>query len=196
MPGRPVQAPGSRSSVVVLGATDVGHQRKIRAEAERLTLAIELARDEARLRNEIWGLVVDGGSYRFWRYDEALGQWHDVERHEFNADATENGIEFAVGSQSESSADGTDLSWPADAGSFDAAGVPGDRQPGPEVVIYPSGELTPFEVLVSGARTYAPWVVRSDGIQRAGAFAETEAAEAGEVDDGLSQWLLDNGLIQ
>ena len=189
---------GILASVVVLGATDVGRQRTVRAEAERLALAVELARDEARVRNEVWGLLVDGGSYRFQRYDQAREVWHDVERREYGTDATERGIEFSVGAAgNRPDAAASDFPWEvqgrANGQNPNAAldSARGERPP--DVVIYPGGELTPFEISVTGGDAYAAWVARSDGIQRARALAQTEV---GESTDDFDQWLLDTGLIQ
>ena len=133
---------GILASVVVLGATDVGRQRTIRAEAERLALAVELARDEARLRNAVWGLLVDGGGYRFQEYDDAGDEWHDVTRREFGADATENRIEFVVGPVFEGSEDvAADRPWKHEgrAGGLAHPAAPDDAARPPDVVIYPGG---------------------------------------------------------
>ena len=193
---------GILASVVVLSATDVGRQRTIRAEAERLALAVELARDEARLRNEVWGLVVDGGSYRFQRYDEAGDRWQDVERREFGADATEDGIEFSAGPAQTGPAGGeSDFPGATPAGVqgrggdgiANAVAVSDHGERPPDVVIYPGGELTPFEVVVTGGDAYAAWVAQSDGIQRTRAAVETEVVD---TRDDLDQWLLDTGLVQ
>lgn len=186
---------GILASVVVLGATDVGGQRAIRAEAERLVLAVELARDEARLRNAVWGLLVDDGTYRFQEYDDARDEWHDVDRREFGSDATEDNIEFEVRRISERPEDATGLAgkpegregWTAQ----DAAG--GDEARIPDVVIYPGGEMTPFQIIVSGGEAHVAWVARSDGIQRTRAMAENEVDDE---DDELRDWLQDMGIVQ
>ena len=188
---------GILASVVMLSATDIGRQRAIRAEAERLALAVELARDEARLRNAVWGLAVDGGAYRFRTYDQARDEWHDVERREFGADATEEDIEFVVGPAFEST-DGhrAELAWNEGGGGRqpDMMGVGTDDEArSPDVVIYPGGEVTPFRITVSGGEAYPAWVAHSDGIQRTRAIAETEVAE---VDDDLGDWLRQEGLAQ
>ena len=186
---------GILASVVVLGATDVGRQRAIRAEAERLVLAVELARDESRLRNAVWGLLVDGGTYRFLEYDDAGNEWHDVERREFAADATEDNVEFQVVLLA-SSEDALEPAW--NPGSRGGEGVPrdvaeDDEAPVPDVVIYPGGEMTPFQIIVSGGDAYVAWVARSDGIQRTRAAAENAVDE---VDDDLRDWLHDAGIVQ
>ena len=188
---------GILASVVVLGATDVGRQRTVRAEAERLALAVELARDEARLRNAVWGLLVDRASYRFQEYDDAGGEWHDVERREFSADATGNNIEFVVGVLENVEPASVDGPWSSKAGAGEsparATGLDDDEARPPDVVIYPGGEMTPFKITVSGGEGYAAWIARSDGIQRARARAET-AVDA--VDDGLREWLHQEGFVQ
>ena len=187
---------GILASVVVLGATDVGRQRAIRAEAERLVLAVELARDESRLRNAVWGLLVDGGTYRFLEYDEAGDEWHDVERREFASDATEDNVAFQVSAVSASSEDTLEPAWNPE--SREGESVPtvvaeDDEAPVPDVVIYPGGEMTSFQIIVSGGDAYVAWVARSDGIQRTRAVPENEVDEA---DDDLRNWLQDAGIVQ
>ena len=189
---------GILASVVVLGATDVGGQRAIRAEAGRLVLAVELARDEARLRNAVWGLLIDGSGYRFQEYDDARDEWHDVERREFASDATEDNVEFRVGGIAESTEHAVEPAWrPEGRGGETVRGATGlagvDEARVPDVVIYPGGEMTPFEITVSGGEAYVAWVARSDGIQRTRAMAETDVDE---VDDNLREWLQDSGIVQ
>ena len=189
---------GILASVVILGATDVGRQRTIRAEAERLVLAVELARDESRLRNAVWGLEVDDGAYRFLEYDDAGDEWQDVERREFASDATENNIGFQVERISGSSEDALEPAWNAEGrgdGSVRRAteAVADDEAPVPDVVIYPGGEMTPFKIIVSGGESHVAWVAQSDGIQRTRAVAETDVHE---VDDDLRDWLQDAGIVQ
>lgn len=189
---------GILASVVVLGATDVGRQRTIRAEAERLVLAVELARDEARLRNAVWGLLVDGGSYRFQEYDDVRDEWHDVERREFASDATENDVEFRVGRVLQNAQDPLEPAWDPEGRGGEtvprAADVAGaDEVPVPDVVIYPGGEMTPFKIFVSGGEAYVAWVAQSDGIQRTRTVAENEVDEA---DDDLRDWLQDAGIVR
>ena len=189
---------GILASVVVLGATDVGGQRAIRAEAERLVLAVELARDEARLRNAVWGLLIDGGSYRFQEYDDAGDEWHDVDRREFGSDATKDNIEFQVRRISEHSEDALGLARKVEGRGGEAVqdttgAAGGDEARIPDVVIYPGGEMTPFRITVSGDEAYVAWVARSDGIQRTRAMAENEVDEE---DDDLRDWLQDAGIVQ
>ncbi len=188
---------GILASVVVLGATDVGRQRGIRAEAERLALALELARDEARLRNEVWGLGVSGGSYQFRVYDETENRWREAERPEFAQDATDDGIEFVFVAVATGSRE-----HPLDKPVHAAGGrhgpgrsVAGTDAPDdvPDVVVYPGGELTPFKIVVSGGDAFANWVARSDGVQRVEALLESEDIHD---DDDVEEWLLDAGLVQ
>ncbi len=188
---------GILASVVMLGATDVGRQRAIRAEAERLVLAVELARDESRLRNAVWGLRVDGSTYRFLEYDDAGHEWRDVERPEFASDATENNVEFQVERVSERSEDALDPDWNPQSGGGETVRTtgmrPDDEARVPDVVIYPGGEMTPFRIIVSGGEAHVAWVAQSDGIQRCRAVAENEADQ---MNADLREWLQDAGIVQ
>ena len=169
---------GILAGVVVLSATDVGQQRAIRAEAERLALAVELARGEAQMRNEVWGLAIAPYAYRFLRYDEPAETWHDIERREFAGNTATDGVEFSVATAFADGEPGAgDNDW-AIPGS--EPGTAEDPEALPSVVIYPSGEITPFEVVV--AKGDAPaWIARSDGIQRTKAALESEIVTEDDV---------------
>ena len=165
--------------ITVVGSFDTGRQKAVQIEAERLALAVELARTEALHRNEVWGLAVDRHGYRFQRLEDPDGAWTDVQRPPFSSRTSEAEIAFAVATTFK-----PETGFPGSGGT--------DRERSreregelPAVVIHPGGEITPFEITVSGAEHLREWVAKTDGIQR------TRAAALGELDDAEALDLLD-----
>ena len=131
------------AGVVVVNFVDSAGQRRVQAEAERLALAVELARGESVRRNEVWGLTIEDQQYAFVRQGAQGRRWQDVAEPEFRP----HGVEV----------------------NLRVEGRAGRRAPnGPEVAIFPNGETTPFTVLVSrdSAGEDAAWHVTTDGIGR------------------------------
>lgn len=168
--------------ITVVGSFDTGRQKAVQNEAERLALAVELARTEALYRNEVWGLTVDRHGYRFQRLENADGSWADVQRPPFSSRISEDDIAFSVAT-----------TFKPEIGS-PQSGVVDPRETAeegegelPAVLIHPGGEITPFEITVSGAEHLREWVARTDGIQR------TRATALGELDNHETWDLLDAG---
>lgn len=156
---------GVLAGTVIAAFPNVGHQRQVQAEAQRLALAFELARGEALRRNELWGLAVEERGYAFHRYD-ADGNWLQVDRRPLAPWAAEHGISLAIERSGALAA--------AQPGSVARRRGPQDAVP--DVAIHPGGEATPFAVTVAGAGSDQAWVVRSDGFARAEALPEEQAA--------------------
>lgn len=130
------------AGVVVVNFVDSAGQRRVQAEAERLALAVELARGESVQRNEVWGLTVKDQEYGFVRQDATSRRWQAVEDAEFRLRDVQVILQVE-GARA--------------------------RQPNsPQVAIYPNGETTPFTVLVSPdiAAQDIAWHVTTDGIAR------------------------------
>ncbi|MDE0008307.1 MAG: type II secretion system minor pseudopilin GspH, partial [Gammaproteobacteria bacterium] len=131
------------AGVVAVNFVDSAGQRRVQAEAERLALAVELARGESVRRNEVWGLAIESREYGFVRQDVQRQRWQEVEEPEFRSHGVEVNLRLE--------------------------GRAGRSAPrGPEVAIFPNGETTPFTVLVSQdtAGQNAAWHVTTDGIGR------------------------------
>ena len=131
------------AGVVVVNFVDSAGQRRVQAEAERLALAVELARGESVQRNEVWGLKVKSQEYGFVRQDTETRRWQDVEDAEFRQRDVQAILQLE--------------------------GATVRKHPNsPEVAIFPNGETTPFTVLVSqsAAEQDIAWHVTTDGIGR------------------------------
>lgn len=154
---------------VVIGFAGIGEGRRVQAEAERLALAVELARGEALRRNEMWGLAVSENGYEFKRYDHDGGGWEALARRPF-APWTAADITFAVKAKPGEDEAGRQFRPVLD----ENERRPVDEAEGwPSVAIHPGGEVTPFDILVSAGD--APvWVAHSDGIARIRAARQEE----------------------
>lgn len=181
------------ASTVVVGFGNVGDSRRVRAEAERLALAIEMGRAEAMRRNAMWGLRVNESSYDFQEYRYADGQWQDVERRPFSTYAVDGGVAFALSVRSTGRSFG-DLANLASGREEDERREAAEEEEEEDqaaridIAILPGGELTPFDIAVSSEGT-ASWAVRSDGIQAVRALPASDVAEMDAELARIGRWL-------
>ena len=165
---------GILAATVTLAVSDAGARQRVQTEAERVALAIELARTEALTRNEIWGLSVSPTGYAFQTYDREAGEWQVLDEPPFLPRRVEDGLLFAVqaelGQSRQPDEDG-DATPPVLASENDDAASPAGL---PSIAILPGGEITPFEVVVSSG-DLPPWSARSDGITRVLAAPQGES---------------------
>lgn len=165
---------GVLAATVTLAVSDAGARQRVQTEAERVALAIELARTEALARNEIWGLSVTPTGYAFQTYDPQAGDWQVLDEPPFLPRRAQDGLLFAVqaelGQRPQVDEDGA-ATPPFVAGEDDDAASPAGF---PSIAILPGGEITPFEVVVLSG-DLPPWSARSDGIARVLAAPQSEA---------------------
>ena len=145
---------GVLASVVVVGFVGADKEQELKTEARRLALLIELARDEALQRNEEWGVFVEPDSYTFAIYDPALGKWSEQEDRRFRERQIDN-MTLAIKAEK--------------------LVIPGqvEGQSIPQIVIFSSGEQTPFEIVLAPEWQTRAWRIESDGVS-------TTAIERGE----------------
>ena len=173
------------AGTIVVNFGNVGDSQRVRAEAERLALAIETGRSRALRRNAMWGVRVSEGSYDFKEYSYLHGKWRSVDRPPFATHAADDGIAFAVRVYADGMSFGDLANLASARKEDDEQEVAQDGQEGEEreshpidIAILPGGELTPFDVAVR-SEDVAPWVVRSDGIQAVRALPASEGAGHG-----------------
>ncbi len=156
---------GILAGTLTLAMSDAGQRQRVQAEAERVALAIELARTEALTRNEIWGLAVSPTGYAFQTYDPAADSWHVLDEAPFQPREAEDGLLFAIRANLEQRTEAVengDAPPPFLAREDDDARSAAEF---PSIAILPGGEITPFEVVVSSG-DLPPWSAVSDGIAR------------------------------
>jgi general secretion pathway protein H len=148
------------AATAVLSGVGSDRARVVQTEAQRLAQLVEMARDEAVLRNRELGLQVREGSYRFMYFDVSDQRWHALEQRPFQERTLENVI----------------LVLDVEQRGRPVATTRNDRSE-PQIVIFSSGEQTPFaiEVRPTGIRT-ASWHVASDGLSRTAARVASDDA--------------------
>ena len=141
---------GILASTIVLGFVGSDREQNLRTEAERLAALIEMARSEAIQRNEEWGMAISPNGYQFLRFDALSKRWVEQKDGPFRARKI----------------DGMTLSV-----KVDQLTMPGDKamQNAPNIIMFSSGEQTPFEIEISPQWKSDPWRVTSDGLARTSA---------------------------
>lgn len=141
---------GVLAATVVLTYTSGAETRMLKTHAERLMLTVELARQQSILTNEIWGIKLRNSSYEFLRVAED-GSWYIVEESPFQHRTI--GPDYSVQARSIGKSENRN---PSSAGGVQA-----------DFVIFPSGEMSPFEITLTHHVMPIERFVISDGIQRA-----------------------------
>lgn len=133
---------------VVLGFTGADTEQRLKASAEQLAYSIELARQYALQRNREWGLYVEPDTIQFSEFDPEQESWVEQAGRPFgNIPLVEN-VELRV----------------------EAEGLEGlteaERQNLPKVILFSSGEVTPFTLFLEPEWDTRAWEVSSDGVAR------------------------------
>lgn len=144
------------TGTVILSFTGAESEQALKGAAERMAMRIELARQHSLTRNREWGIYVEDTSYRFAELDPEQQVWAEMTRRPFN----ENDLPDMV-----------DLSLELD--EYDALPFEEDEDL-PQILIFSSGEITPFTLLLEPEWDATPWAVSSDGLARVEA-ARSEA---------------------
>lgn len=134
---------------VVVGFTGADEERRLRALAEEIQTRIELARQNALQRNREWGVHVRDGSYRFSEFDPQSGVWTTQSQRPFGGANAAPRIEFEV------EVEGFDIDRPDD---------PEEEEKLPNIVLFSSGEVTPFTWVLKPEWDTSPWMLSSDGL--------------------------------
>ena len=142
--------------VVVSSFTGVDREQSLRGYCERLALKIEFARDKALQANREWGVYIDADGVRFAEFDEINGEWVQRVEKPFTPEAYDTALRFEVELEEipGALAQSTDL-------------LEGDVEDLPNIVLFSSGETTPFEITIQPEEWQTtPWLLHSDGFTR------------------------------
>ena len=131
---------------VVVGFTGADEERRLRTAAESIQARLELARLNALQRNREWGVHVEDNSYHFSEFDPDSGIWVAQEQRPFRAAKTPR-IEFEV---------------EIEGFYFDELDAPEEEVP--DIVLFSSGEVTPFVWSLMPDWETKSWTLSSDGL--------------------------------
>ena len=135
------------AGALVMNYTGSNTPRTLNTEAERFMMLVELARQKSTLQNQTWGVNVNRDYYEFLMLTEQ-GDWFRVEDVPFQPRSLAAEYSLHVRLLGENAPN---------------AG-PSDRIA--DIVIYPSGEVSPFELTLTHVRMDLPRYVINEGIRR------------------------------
>jgi general secretion pathway protein H len=135
-------------SIAVMSLSLVGDDREVRQEAQRLMSLLEVAQDDAVLQGREFGVEFLLGSYRFVEYEPLSGQWLEIlgadllrtrqipAEMEISLFLEDKRIALEESPIALADADGTEATSQA-------------RNYAPHIMIFSSGDMTPFEVRIN-----------------------------------------------
>ena len=135
------------TGTVVLGFTGADEEQELRGLAERIGARIELARQYSLQRNREWGIFVQADRYRFAELDPRQNEWVQQAYRPFVPDSRTPRISFRIEIEG-----------------FNREQFEVSEEDVPNIILFSSGEVTPFKWYLEPAWNARPWVVSSDGL--------------------------------
>lgn len=139
------------TSTVILGFTGADTEQRLKGSAEQLAYTIEMARQYALQRNREWGLYVEPDAVEFAEFDPEQRAWVAREERPFGQVEIMDNVVLRVESEG-----------------FDQL-ADEDQEDLPNIILFSSGEVTPFTVFIEPQWKSPAWEVTSDGISRTSA---------------------------
>jgi general secretion pathway protein H len=136
------------TGTVILGFTGADTEQRLRGSAEQMAYAIELARQYALQRNREWGLYVEPDSVRFAEFDPEQRTWVEQTVRPFGETQVMDNVTLRVESEALNELPNE------------------DEEELPRVMLFSSGEVTPFTLYLEPEWDAAAWEVSSDGLSR------------------------------
>jgi general secretion pathway protein H len=130
-------------SIAILSITLVGGDSQIREEAQRIVSLVEVARDDSLLQGREFGLEFMQDAYRFVEFDPLTRQWTEIV-----GDDTLRLRQLPEELELELYIEDRRVALKNDPArmSSEQDDRPGVEQYAPHVLIYSSGDLSPFEI--------------------------------------------------
>jgi len=148
------------TGTVMLSFTGADLEQSLKGAAERMALRVELARQRALTRNREWGIYVEADAYAFAEFDPDKGFWVQQEGRPF----AQNDVPQLVALNLELE----------DFDELPFSGSGKGSEDLPQIVVFSSGEITPFTIRLEPEWDTLPWLVTSDG------FSQTQASREGD----------------
>jgi general secretion pathway protein H len=133
---------------VILGFTGADQEQRLRGSADQLAYRVELARQYALQRNREWGVYVEPESVRFAEFDPEQESWVEQARRPFSDLNLPANVTLSVESEGLDQLTAT------------------ERERLPQIILFSSGEATPFTLTLQPGWDTAPWTLSTDGLSR------------------------------
>lgn len=144
------------TGTVVLGFAGADVQQELKGFAQRFAYRIELARQQALQRNREWGVYVDEQGYRFAEFDPEVEEWIEQPGRPFGHGELPAYLSLQLETEG--------------VGELPFA----DEESLPRLLVFSSGEITPFTLHLTPDQEVQAWLVSSDGLSRARAQRQSE----------------------
>lgn len=164
-------------SIGLLSLGVLGDDRQLRREAYRIGSLLEVAQDEAIMQGREFGLEVMRNSYRFVEFDPLQRRWADVPTENiFRARQLPEDIEFDLLLEDKSvrlDLDAVDLSKSEDERERNSR-----KDYAPHVLIFSSGDTTPFELRLVDTQKEHTVILAGDITGEINVLTESEERDA------------------
>ncbi len=141
-------------------------------------MRIELARAQALQRNREWGVLVNQDGYQFLEFDPQLATWQIAIGSAFEPITLPAGVTLELETEgfdnkafklqlSDDDPDNESADGDKPSNEKQETKKKGERELIPNILLLSSGEVTPFSLRFLPAGEGTPWIVSSDGLQRA-----------------------------
>jgi len=152
---------GIVASIAILSLNLLGDDRDLQTEARRVISLLEVAQDEAMMQGREFGLEVMASAYRFVEYDPFTNQWVDLLGDDtFRMRQLPDGVEFDL--LLEEHHVQLDANPAALEASKDAMDADLGESYTPHILIFSSGDLTPFELHIARLADDQTVILESD----------------------------------
>ena len=134
-------------SIALLSLSVLGDDRQLRIEARRISTLLAAAQDEAVMQGREFGLEVMRNSYRFVEYDPYQARWQELQIDDiFRARQLPDDVEFDLLLEDKLILLSTEAATIADPDAPAANSL--SKKYAPHIMIFSSGESTPFELRI------------------------------------------------
>ena len=140
---------GILTGTVVMGFTGADQEQELKGAAQRLATRVELARQQSLTRNREWGMYVEVDGYHFAEFDPDVQIWVVQEGRPF----AQNDLPDQVGVRLQTEG-GEETPF-------------AEQEDLPQILLFSSGEVTPFTISLEPEWRDAAWLVSSDGLSAA-----------------------------
>jgi general secretion pathway protein H len=149
------------STIALMSLGVLGDDRELRTEAQRMQTLLEIAQDEAIMQGREFGMEIMLDSFRFVEFNPFTNQWSVIV-----GDDTLRLRQLPEDVEFELTLEDRDVELELDPAEISTIEDAADRSPGedysPHLLIFSSGDMSPFELRITRRYDRAVVVLRRD----------------------------------